>query len=127
MSAFSQHRKASVAWLAILAILGHTVPFAAGARPPADAGAHHSDFCSSHAGGPTDAGRGGSAPAKHDPATHDCTLCAPAMAQITASQRADIVAARPVPPLGGTTGAGIVARLAAALPPPPCGPPSLAS
>jgi hypothetical protein len=111
----------------MLAILWHAVPFAAGARPATDARAYHPDLCSSHTGGPIDAGRGGSAPGQHGPATQDCALCAPAMAQITAPQRADIVAARPLPPIAGTGGAGILPRLAAALPPPPCGPPSLAS
>jgi hypothetical protein len=123
MPALLLRRKAFLAWLATLAILWHAVPFAGGTGPAGDASIHHLDICSSHAGGSIDAGVDGSGPSKHHPGKHECTLCAPAMAQITAPRSPDVVARRPVPAIAGTTGAGIVPWLAAALPPPPCGPP----
>jgi hypothetical protein len=127
MPASIQRRKASFAWLAMLAILWHAVPFAAAPTSAADARILHLDICSAVAGAPIETDQGGSTPGDREPGTHECTLCGAAMAQIAGAHRPDCPAHHPSRHITGVSGEGVAPRLAAALPPPPCGPPAFVS
>jgi hypothetical protein len=127
MPAFIQRRKASLAWLAMLAVLWHAVPFAAAPASAADARALHLDICSALAGAPIESHQGGSTPGDRDFGTHECTLCVTAMAQIAGAHRPDGRARNPARYIAGVSGEGVALRLPAALPPPPCGPPAFVS
>lgn len=109
----------------MLAILWQAVPSAASLRPAGDTRGHLVDVCSSAAPGPIESRQGGSTPSEHDSALHDCAHCVPATAQIAATPQPGFRTLAPAAVVAGATGEGVPLRLTAALPPPPCGPPSL--
>lgn len=123
MPALIQRRNATLAWLAILAMLSQAVPSSASLRPAGDPRGHL--ICSSAAPEPGEARQGGSTPSKHDSALHDCAHCVPATAPIGMTPRPEFPALAAAAVIAGATGEGVAPRPTAALPPPPCGPPSL--